>query len=393
MVRQIERRTHTKSRKGCLQCKKRHVKCNESRPQCGRCERLEIDCTWPVKKPVQASKEEDAASCPPVKEVVTTTVSPSRSSANTAITAPPDFLDVENLKLLHYWYLNTSLTCAQAGQQHIWQTSVPELGFRHHFLLRGLLATAAIHKATIHPDEAEELLLQSSRHMDIALATFRDHLSRPDPATCIPVFALACLLVMHRLGLAQVQTPTDPIEELCILARLSRGIKPTVSIYWDRILSSEMGPVVRGVTERKSAAAESSFPEVHHLADLINENTSLDETYKKNCLSALEDLHSTFATIPGPTGDVAQAFIGRIFSWTANLSDGFLEGLEGKEGVAIAVLGEFARLLRGTGEGVWYMRGWAGWILGEVERGFGEGEGGWEVGEGGYSMQLRRLRC
>ncbi|KAK4496136.1 hypothetical protein PRZ48_012115 [Zasmidium cellare] len=244
------------------------------------------------------------------------------------------------------------------------QTSIPELSFRHPFLLRGLLATAAIHRATIHPDEFDDLILRSSRHMDIALSIFREHLTRPDPATCVPVFALACLLVMHRLGLAQVQKPEDPVEELCVLARLSRGIKPTVSVYWERILASEMGPVVRNVTEAKNHAASTSIPEIDQLQTLIVSNSHLEDSYRSDCLSALQDLQSTFAN----TSTHEQAVIGRVFSWTANLSEGFLAGLEGRETVAMAVLGAFAGLLGSAGEGVWFMRGWSGWIAGEVER-------------------------
>lgn len=43
----IPRKGHTKSRKGCLTCKKRKVKCPEDSPQCLHCRRIGLPCEWP----------------------------------------------------------------------------------------------------------------------------------------------------------------------------------------------------------------------------------------------------------------------------------------------------------------------------------------------------------
>lgn len=41
-----KKRKSTYSRKGCLQCKKAHTKCDERKPKCSRCEKRSIDCTY-----------------------------------------------------------------------------------------------------------------------------------------------------------------------------------------------------------------------------------------------------------------------------------------------------------------------------------------------------------
>lgn len=43
----LPRKGHKKSRKGCLTCKSRRVKCTETFPECGPCVRLSLPCTWP----------------------------------------------------------------------------------------------------------------------------------------------------------------------------------------------------------------------------------------------------------------------------------------------------------------------------------------------------------
>lgn len=44
----LSRRGHFKSRLGCFNCKRRRVKCNELRPHCSPCHRLELTCTYPT---------------------------------------------------------------------------------------------------------------------------------------------------------------------------------------------------------------------------------------------------------------------------------------------------------------------------------------------------------
>lgn len=43
----LRRRGHFKSRLGCFNCKRRRVKCNEMRPDCGPCRRLGLACEYP----------------------------------------------------------------------------------------------------------------------------------------------------------------------------------------------------------------------------------------------------------------------------------------------------------------------------------------------------------
>lgn len=38
---------HTRVRSGCLICRQRRKKCDETRPRCQKCQRMELDCHWP----------------------------------------------------------------------------------------------------------------------------------------------------------------------------------------------------------------------------------------------------------------------------------------------------------------------------------------------------------
>ncbi|KAF5551847.1 sterol uptake control 2 [Fusarium mexicanum] len=45
--RPIPRKGHTKSRRGCFNCKRRRVKCQETTPSCDNCDRLGLRCEYP----------------------------------------------------------------------------------------------------------------------------------------------------------------------------------------------------------------------------------------------------------------------------------------------------------------------------------------------------------
>ncbi|KAK4180628.1 hypothetical protein QBC36DRAFT_19543 [Triangularia setosa] len=41
-----KRKAHTKSRRGCINCKLRHIKCDESKPTCNNCTTFRVSCTY-----------------------------------------------------------------------------------------------------------------------------------------------------------------------------------------------------------------------------------------------------------------------------------------------------------------------------------------------------------
>lgn len=43
-----ERRGHTKSRRGCFNCKRRRIKCQETKPACGHCVKTGLKCEYPA---------------------------------------------------------------------------------------------------------------------------------------------------------------------------------------------------------------------------------------------------------------------------------------------------------------------------------------------------------
>ncbi|PGH17946.1 hypothetical protein AJ79_00845 [Helicocarpus griseus UAMH5409] len=353
----VQRRSHTKSRKGCFECKRRHIKCNEARPVCSNCQRLESNCTWPIRKNAAvASWIDDSVS--------------SGSQHGTSAEPETPGLAVNDLRLLHHYTMNTRAVMDRSPTHDTWRSTVVEYGFRHHFLLRGILAVSALHLSTLHRDESRELFLQSTTHIGCALREFRILLSNPDPSITGPMFALAAILVLHGLGTAQVQTPEDPIGALVHCISLVRGVRAVVNRDYARLLMSEFGPLIN-VAQRHGVAGE--IVEVRRLKELIRDREK-NESMRNQYFEAVDELHEIFLELQAL--DDERSAVAYIFSWAALSPERFMISLSKREPVALVILAYYAVLFQ-TSKKCWWLQGWYQRILDAVHAAVGPGYEDW----------------
>ncbi|KAF2215115.1 hypothetical protein CERZMDRAFT_35456 [Cercospora zeae-maydis SCOH1-5] len=359
------RKTHTKSRRGCLACKRRHVKCDETKPRCAPCNRLDLDCTWP--------NPGGSASGEGVGQNASPTPSPSWSSniPNTPdphqhpSSEPPD-LAIADLKLLHFWTLNTSLTCTSQTTLHTYQSVLVELGFKFPYLLRGILALSALHRATVYPSERKELMFKSSEHYDAAISAYLDALKNPDPATCAPVFALSGILYMHQLGMAQVQRPEDPIAAICSWIQVVRGVRAMIVPHWQRLIASEVAPIIAGAQGRGDID-KTVRTEVMQLMDMIDEHIENPE-HRTSYVEAVNALNAIFVELRAFGERPPQDAVGLLMAWLASgVDERFVELLFAREQCTLVLMAYFAVLFQ-VKQSSWFIRGWPTWTLECVER-------------------------
>ncbi|KAF2158383.1 hypothetical protein M409DRAFT_71674 [Zasmidium cellare ATCC 36951] len=264
--------------------------------------------------------------------------------------------------LLHFWYTSTSLTVSSKSQQHVWQSSLVELSFRHPFLLHGILAVAAVHKAGVFPAESQRLMVQSSSHMDVAISAIRTHIEVPDPAICVPLFAASGLLVVHSLGLAQVHPPADPVANLCDWMRLVQGQKVTVQQNWTRLLASEVAPILLSVGgEQRHAGSE-----MLRLKGLVEQKVPIDSDVRDPYLQAIEQLDLVFTNIHHLLRSGEMFSVAITLSWTATIPAVVLDLISDRDQLALVILAYFAVLFK-LQEASWWMRGWGDWTLDAVQ--------------------------
>ena len=141
------RLAHRKSRRGCLRCKERKVKCDEKAPTCGACDRHGVACTYPdlvrFNQPSKLVSRNPPSPC-------SDTLSPCETEGRR----------LSELRLLHC-YLTKVVPSLYADDyndlvKHVWSVMVPTLALQHPFLLHALLSTAALYLTIKMPNASPD---------------------------------------------------------------------------------------------------------------------------------------------------------------------------------------------------------------------------------------------
>ncbi|TVY26327.1 Sterol uptake control protein [Lachnellula hyalina] len=152
------RRSHTKSRKGCETCKRRHIRCDENFPQCRNCTKHNCRCPY-MDMPVQ----DERAPTPEKADLLWTPeieadIQRWQQTGNFPFPdlyifpAPsPQFFSVEDLRLIHHVAsISSELGAHDASNFTIWTRQIPlflKIGTDYGFVMHALLAFSATHIA------------------------------------------------------------------------------------------------------------------------------------------------------------------------------------------------------------------------------------------------------
>ncbi|KAJ5682568.1 hypothetical protein N7462_005733 [Penicillium macrosclerotiorum] len=182
-----------KSRAGCRQCKTRKVKCDEQRPMCGSCSKLNKSCSFLITTPYlwssgtlyqQAQSGNISSFRKPMPDAGE---SSSKAKDNAGYT-------LDDMRLIHHFTYCTSSTLSDCPEAHrTWATTVVQIAFAHSFLLQGILALAALHMANSNTADKGSLTILAASKQDAALKGFRSQLEEITPQNCDAIFAFSFL--------------------------------------------------------------------------------------------------------------------------------------------------------------------------------------------------------
>ncbi|KAL2012766.1 hypothetical protein VTN00DRAFT_291 [Thermoascus crustaceus] len=474
-IQKSTRKSHTKSRRGCLECKRRHKKCDEKKPQCSNCKRCVVECIWPTTGTGAGTSASNTPS---------TSISPSPSAAsigdsvafitgslnsyfatnnyNNHNNNEVNNLDIpgqhrqqysytiEDMKLLHHY---TSITYATldttVAQRPLWQKTVVKLGFRHPFLLHGILAISAIHLATTTTNNNNnstiraELVRSSSAHINTALETFRKllediHVSRDN---CTALFVFSCIVVVYNFAVAQTEATApesdddrhrhggggdgddghehDPIAALLNSIRLVRGVDSVLKPHWATLITSELAPVLlNGCRDSVSPSlfgqgeGGEGVREIKRLKEVVLNSTPvlLSQEDGIACIEAIDRLASIFLELELATSKLTKAHhhnheneceshrtrpesrtkLAAIFTWPITLRDRFVDLIFLRHPVVLVIVAHFAVLLRHTGH-CWWLVGWYERIIDAVGASVGPEYQEWLVWPKRYGARLEEV--
>lgn len=165
------RLNHRKSTKGCLRCKTRKVKCDETRPECRKCVLHGVSCEYAPFQPHVLTPDEP---WPSAKR--TSAQGIFLDASETLQCTGFDFMRTTDLVLMHHYVTETTRTMSWSevpAVRKMWCIAVPQMAFEEHGLLHALLAITAAHRATLLPNESARLHRTHQIHIDLALRRHR----------------------------------------------------------------------------------------------------------------------------------------------------------------------------------------------------------------------------
>ncbi|CAG7960127.1 unnamed protein product [Penicillium salamii] len=354
------RRKHLKSRNGCIQCKKRKIKCDENgKVPCAQCVKSRHDCSFAPPQPVVDSNF-----------------------------SPGALLD---LKLLHNFTTKTSQTLSSTSDVRLcFSTSFVELAMQHEFLLHCILAISAFHIVsqrehgdTSQPpigDHPREVYLQAAyKHHESALKSYRQSLSSVTSANCHGIFGCSVLLFITTFArpaesaLSPGPSRATQIDvwlgfHLSEWVILIQGL-PSIVGYSEFRAALSNGPLAplmsagdraRANTETsESPHKEAVLLNLRHLSDGIH-HLSSDERIIQICSTAIETLHHVITELHH-SNDHALAFI-----WPIRVPSEYFDLLKARIPEALSVFAHYCAILYITSS-TWWTKGWPRPILESIK--------------------------
>ncbi|QIW97367.1 hypothetical protein AMS68_002885 [Peltaster fructicola] len=248
---------HKKSRNGCAQCKRRHVKCNEARP-CSNCVRHGVACSLAggpnVPRDDLKSRRSPTDSTPSRIEstsepdvlpgIAYRGSSPLRRLTQTIDRRRAGLLEqtwMTDLQLMHHFDTHAHELLSEADVAHLWQQEIPRLAFSSHYIMHILLGISALHMASQQPQRARILEVNAVSHLDQALAHYRQE----DPVVSAEnAEAKFCFSFMVCLFAYATPVAGSPVDALCDIFTLVRGIDMVASEAFVWVASGAFAPMI-----------------------------------------------------------------------------------------------------------------------------------------------------
>ncbi|KAI8951143.1 hypothetical protein F4801DRAFT_589844 [Xylaria longipes] len=397
------RRSHTKSRLGCKECKRRKVKCDERRPSCFNCTRHGVTCSF---MPANHSQTASPSCCmhgTPCAFQSSNNWPEGAGTPDTALLGPDDvnrgrytnlpistITDstfnnglpqpwIRDLELLHHYCTITSTTFGhQEGVRHVWGSVFPREGYTHEFVMHGILSLAALHKAYLLPNKRQMYLACATHHYAIGQREFRSILPNVTDENWKPAYCFALIVIAYAFCLSagdRDQSITTSVLSISEVFAVTRGIKAALKPYIDRLCQTDLAPLVQSVMlvpvdpppDRKPSLEYSPLPNdiFHALSNLrlafrdevdLQNRADYDEAVSNLDLSAM---HAAQAGV--------NIEVGALMTWAFLLPESVGVDIGRLEPHALVILSYWAVLLTALDGNFWFLRGRGRELLEEID--------------------------
>lgn len=359
-------RPHNKSRLGCTNCKKRKVKCDETRPICGTCRLRNADCEYPLGQnaPSNTAVIHSRKAKPTSSEHLSVSkIDIMARIPGSGINKPcvdalssPTFgpVDLVDMKILWFY---TSATCRslsgegadQLPLQETLQNAVVQSAFESPFLMNTLLALTSLHMKSLGQDIGTKKTLY---YCGIAFEGHRKAITVARPETYGALLTNALLLSL--LASPTLRRTGEPRLLLIDWLLMWRGLSSVFDITGSECIAT--GGLIAlfsrpGIQPHvTSAAVPKELLTMLSCLTADDKESSDVDTYQEalRCLGSL--YHHLFEY------GIDNMMIMRIATWFTLVPAGFVALARSQEPRAMVILAHYAAFLK-LADSFWWLTG------------------------------------
>ncbi|EUC46920.1 hypothetical protein COCMIDRAFT_91569 [Bipolaris oryzae ATCC 44560] len=343
------RKSHSKSRFGCLPCKKRHIKCGEESPSCNNCTNRRVQCVY--KSP---HTPDDGSSRSSTSMSRSETLSGELHTARTPITVTR----AQELHLMAHYITSTCETVSHGKEDmHVWQQIVPDEAIHHEFLLDGILALSSLHYAWKYRDSRLVYSEIAMNYHASALKGFRDALNCITDEKRCALFAFSVILNVLALAFPNICPTSEQSsreESVVTLIELLQGLRFIIRGQEDfAIHLAKYQPLWAPFIYPAHLPTPKPADEVAAALARLRERTnsiqsSIDAEQHRSYLAGIESLEEIFGQMnKDPT------YLGQIIGWPTTVSPTLLDLFKQEDPMAQLIFIHYGALLLYTRDRWW----------------------------------------
>ncbi|KAF2670786.1 hypothetical protein BT63DRAFT_423081 [Microthyrium microscopicum] len=337
----------SKSRQGCLICKRRHIKCDEQGPPCANCRVRNLECKYRKPKTLENTDSTNE----PLSNLESKAVTGSRRL---------------ELELFHQWSTDTYRSLVfQGDDESVWRELIPHTALDFDFLLHIIFSISALHISSMSTSpRSQKYQLVALEYQNLAITAFRDRdtLSSFNTSQSLCAFSLLNLLlaVAFSIYLDQSTGHASILENLTVLFGLLQGTTSIISSGRTALLNGPLGNFVRQSSHMQADDLNLKTKQLFsQLRDLRDEEYTTATASANSGPNATQIYENTSQAI-----DKLEICFGLRFGnkmvmclrWFATLDAEFVNRIRDMDPLPLLIAMHWAILLSDIGKEKWWAR-------------------------------------
>ncbi|KAI1411239.1 hypothetical protein F5Y13DRAFT_64483 [Hypoxylon sp. FL1857] len=335
------RRFHRKSRRGCLECKRRHIKCDERRPSCGNCDVAARACSYADQ--LTSLEAQLPTTRSPIDSDLTSpnaSVSPSATGTSLASSDCDEMFTLQHLGLLHHiesgkadWLMVTQ------PMEFIVQACMT-LALSTPYLMNQLLALSAQHLRIVCQDQTDMYHDLATQLQTRALRIFNKAEEDMSEESVIARFLFSSLVGVQVLA-QRLSASRDDFDEymdgVVDCMKLQRGAQIIGESSWEIIRESTLSDWIASIEEFEKLDDDVLPGGLHDLHTLLL-SSEMDKESIEACVGAVQALGFLHRRLDAPNTWGIHA----PMNWAILISGDYIHLLGDRRPEALVILAHWA---------------------------------------------------